>query len=309
MTTPPGTVSVVIPTKDRCALTLEAIASAVAAGGVDEVIVVDAGSTDGTQARVAALTAPVRLVQGSHRNAAAARNAGIREARGAYIGFLDSDDLMEPAKVASLRRVLDADPGVGLVHGRTVVVDGGGRPDAAATELHERQRRRAEAVGTGFAGLAEYCSLYTSATLMRRAALEDVGGYDEALDVYEDWDLYLRLSLRWQLVYADEVAARYRLWPGNVAWDRTARGTVAVARKQLAALPPLASGERRRAAYALQRRIAEASNVLVEPRATRSAATAALRCDPRRALGDSLLGGLVLRSFVPRSLRVRRRPG
>lgn len=309
MTALQGTVSVVIPTKDRCALTVEAIASVAAAGGADEILVVDAGSTDGTQASVGGLEAPVRLVEGSYPNAAAARNAGIREARSAYIGFLDSDDLMEPAKIASLRRVLDAEPDVGLVHGHTIVIDGDGWPDAAATETHELQFRRAEAVGTGYAGLAEYCAMYTSATLMRRAALEDVGGYDETLDVYEDWDLYLRLSLRWKLVYAADVAARYRLWPGNVSWDRTARGTVTVARKQLAALPPLPPRERRRAVYALQRRIAEASNVLVEPRATRRAAAAALCCDPGRALCDPLLRRPFLRSFVPRALLLRRRPG
>ena len=45
--------------------------------------------------------------------------------------------------------------------------------------------------------------MYSSATLMRRDALETIGGFDDSLDIYEDWDLYLRLSLVGELRYVD----------------------------------------------------------------------------------------------------------
>ena len=54
-------------------------------------------------------------------------------------------------------------------------------------------------IGTSYAALAFFCAMFTSATLIRKAAFESVGGYDESLDAYEDWDLYLRLSLKWRL--------------------------------------------------------------------------------------------------------------
>ncbi|HEY8646561.1 MAG TPA: glycosyltransferase, partial [Gaiellaceae bacterium] len=290
-------ITVVIPTKNRGSLLEAAVRSAVEAGAAD-IVVADGGSTDGSIERVAEL-AGVRILDGSFANAAATRNAGVAAARGEHIAFLDSDDEMTPAKLTTLVDALESDDRVGLVHGRTIVIDEHGAEQPAATEGHARDFARAERLGTGYPQLTAFCAMYTSATVVRRSAFEAIGGYDESLAVYEDWDLYLRLSLDWKLVYRTPVAARYRLWPGNVSWDRTAAAIVEVAEKHLRNPPPLPPAERRAATFAFQRRIAEASHVLVRGEATRRATFAALRASPVRALGDRRLAGLVARSLLP----------
>ncbi len=88
----PG-VSAVVPTYNRATLVERAVRSVLAQTcPPDEIIVVDDGSTDDTRERVTALGESIRFVQTPHVGAAGARNAGVREARGAWVAFLDSDD-------------------------------------------------------------------------------------------------------------------------------------------------------------------------------------------------------------------------
>lgn len=128
--------SVVVPTYDRADSVARTLRSVFRQSWADfEVIVVDDGSTDDTLAALAALDDP-RLVVATQPNAgpAAARNRGMRMARGAHVAFLDSDDLWYPGFLASVATLLDADPDV-LVYGRIVVDRGVGRcwikPDRA----------------------------------------------------------------------------------------------------------------------------------------------------------------------------------
>ena len=92
-------VSVVIPTFNRARYLPDALDS-VARQGVEgiETIVVDDGSTDETEAVVAAYGSAVRYVRQPHHGAAAARNTGVALATGRFISFLDSDDIWMPAK-------------------------------------------------------------------------------------------------------------------------------------------------------------------------------------------------------------------
>jgi hypothetical protein len=141
--------------------------------------------------------------------------------------------------------------------------------------------------------------MYTSATLMRREALDRIGGFDESLDTYEDWDLYLRLSLEWRLEYVDIPATRYRIWSGNVAWDRTASGVCQVAEKHLADSLSAPEDMRQQAEWGLLRRLASSRYTLVELRAARKAAWAAFRADPSRTLADPDLRRVLVRSWLP----------
>jgi GT2 family glycosyltransferase len=202
---------------------------------------------------------------------------------------------------------MDDDRATALVHGTVEVIDGTGRRSAMEEERIAEQRRKAMDIGTTYAALASFCSMYTSATLMRREAFDEVGGYDEALDVYEDWDLYLRLSAVGTLTYFDAPAARYRVWEGNVSWDRTARGIVEVARKHLRGLSP-DGVDARDAAFGFQTRMAASHYTLLEVREARKAALAALRLHPGQALASRDVRRSLTRWVLPRSILQHRRP-
>lgn len=107
----PLAVSAVIPTYNRAHLLPRSIGSALAAlGPGDEVIVVDDGSTDGTDELVASYGDPVRLVRGEHGGAGAARNLGYAAAAGPLVAFLDSDDEWFPDKIELQRALFEAWP-------------------------------------------------------------------------------------------------------------------------------------------------------------------------------------------------------
>ena len=181
-------VSVVIPTRDRCRLLFaHALPSALEQEDVDlEVVVVDDGSEDGTWARLAAVADPrVRVVrQQPSRGTAAARNAGIDTARGEWIAFLDDDDLWSPRK---LRTQLDAVGSAGWVYAGAIVVDETLAPTdtlplVEPADLAGSLRHGNVLVGGG------------SSVVVRRELLSEVGRFDEALPLGQDWDLWLRLA-------------------------------------------------------------------------------------------------------------------
>ncbi len=192
-------VSVVIPTRDRWhLLSRHALPSALGQEGVTvEVIVVDDGSTDGTADRVVALDDPrVRLVRdGGSRGPAAARNAGVAEARAEWVAFLDDDDLWAPEKLAlQIGALGDADwgyTGAVVVDESLVPIDE--LPVASPVGLAERLRHGNILAGGG------------SAVVVRRAVLRELGGFDESLFYVEDWDLWRRLAEHGTAAVREEV--------------------------------------------------------------------------------------------------------
>jgi glycosyltransferase involved in cell wall biosynthesis len=106
--------TVVIPTYNRAGFIVETINSVLAQTDSDfEVVVVDDGSTDDTQdvvARAFGKVDQVRYVRQANAERGAARNRGIREARGQYVVFLDSDDLMRPDHLSTLREIITERP-------------------------------------------------------------------------------------------------------------------------------------------------------------------------------------------------------
>src|SRR5438045_2859412 len=107
------TISVIIPTYNRASLVPRAVASALAnVGPGDEVIVVDDGSADGTREALAPYLDRIRLLEGRHAGAGAARNFGIAAARGDIVAFLDSDDEWRPHKLTMQRALFEARPDV-----------------------------------------------------------------------------------------------------------------------------------------------------------------------------------------------------
>jgi Glycosyl transferase family 2 len=181
------TVSVILPTYQRRELVQRAVASVLAQTYRDfELIVVDDGSTDGTGEALAPLGDAIRYTWQPNRGPAAARNAGLRLARGSIVAFLDSDDRWLPDHLETVVAMLEGHPEVVLAS-TCVGYHVGGRQDV-------RQARVVDALSTMLSTLG--LAGYTSGIAVRRKTLVDVGGFDERLAVAEDHHLWLRLAGR-----------------------------------------------------------------------------------------------------------------
>ncbi len=182
-------VSVVIPVHDRREATLAAIDSIAAqAFGDHEVIVVDDGSTDGTADAVRAERPGVRVLRlPENRGPAAARNAGTAVALGDLVLLLDPGDALVPEALARHVAALDADPGAVLSCSRV-------RPEGARCTVLPDEPPPAE-LGALLVQLLEgRFPAVLSSCVIRRAALEAIGGSDERLATTAGTDLLLRLA-------------------------------------------------------------------------------------------------------------------
>jgi len=202
-------ISCVIPTKNRPEMTCRAIASVLAQDSpVHEIIVVDDGSTDNTAALVAACFPEVRLLKRTDLGPGLARNAGVAEACGEVVMFLDSDDVWLPGHVASLGRTLAR--GFSVAYGVTKNFDqvGGGEFFIPEPGLALE--------GQCLTALARWCFLLPSAMAVETEAFAAVGGFG-AGELGEDWSFFLRLARRFPFGFCgDEPITRRYLHAGSL---------------------------------------------------------------------------------------------
>jgi O-antigen biosynthesis protein len=186
-------VSVVIPTFDRAHLLPRAVQSVLAQSYSNlEVIIVDDGSTDATAETVGAIADPrVRYARHErNRGAAAARNTGIRESRGEFVAFLDSDDEWLPHKIASQMeafRLSDLTDVGAVICGFTRVAEDGSHTDVVSYlrgNIFDEVLPYRGAQGIG------------SALLVSRAVIDAGIVFDERLPALEDRDLFLQVTRR-----------------------------------------------------------------------------------------------------------------
>ncbi|MBI4572082.1 MAG: glycosyltransferase family 2 protein [candidate division NC10 bacterium] len=227
-------VSVIIPTHNRAALVREAIESALnQTYPAREVIVVDDGSTDETPEVLARYGDAIRTVRTANRGCAAARNAGVGVARGQYLAFVDSDDAAPPDRLSLQVPVLDAHPDVGIVYGNSIAFG----PDLPGEQVHHPVRPDPD--GSVAEGIFFTTRIGFDSVLLRRAAVEQAGGFDESLRHNEDTDLLLRVALDWKAVCLDVPTGRHRWHAGRKSWDEVAlrRAVLASTERVLAARP------------------------------------------------------------------------
>jgi glycosyltransferase involved in cell wall biosynthesis len=211
----PVRVSVVIPTYNRLAYLMEALRSVFVQTFSDyEVIVVDDGSTDGTEAALGAYADRIRYLHQENQGAAAARNLGIGRARGEWIAFLDSDDMWEPEALERLTRATEEHPEAGLITSWGRVVDADGRP----TDRIVGKR----SPGPFFTpeSFLEKDSGGVLTPMVRRHLLARAGGYDESLRTAHDCDLWLRLSFLTPMVAVSEPLLLRRVHDENASGDQ-----------------------------------------------------------------------------------------
>jgi glycosyltransferase involved in cell wall biosynthesis len=182
-------VSVIIPTFNRRELVCEAVASVLGQrGATADVIVVDDGSDDGTAAALDAFSSRIHYVHQPTRGVSAARNHGVRLASGAWLAFLDSDDLWQPDKLARQIAYHESNPGLRASQTGEIWMRNGVRVNPC------RHHRKPD--GDIFASSVARCVVSPSAVMLHRDVFEALGGFDEELPVCEDYDLWLRLGWR-----------------------------------------------------------------------------------------------------------------
>lgn len=175
------TISVVIPCFNGGADLPETLASLEAQTIQDfEIILVDDGSTDApTLAVLAALPKHIRVIRQDNLGLPAARNRGMRQARGRYLLPLDCDDMLEPTFLAETLGALSAHPQIAFAFAQMRLTG----------ELRGTTRKAYNPFVQLFLNQLPYC------LLLRKEAWERLGGYDESLrSGYEDWEFNIRLS-------------------------------------------------------------------------------------------------------------------
>lgn len=174
-----------------------------------ELVIVDDGSTDGTASRLAKLGEPrLRVCRfETSRGQAEARNAGISEARGHWVAFLDDDDVWSPRKLRTqLDRAVEVD--ASFVYSSVVILSERGRvkgvePAPDSDEISQLLLRR------------NVLSAGSSTVLACTEIVRRVGGFDPRLNELADWDLWLRLSSMAKAVACPEVLVGYVVHPEN----------------------------------------------------------------------------------------------
>ena len=219
-------VSVVIPAFNGERLIGRTIESALAQTYSNvEIIVVDDGSTDATQEVVRRFGDRVRYLRQPNQGGAAARNQGISAARGDWVAFLDQDDLWLPEKLERQAAVFLEEPSTVVCFTRWSHIDDQGKPmthgsTAERDRLLDSVSRQAKPLGRGAVllpekpfteALVKRCLVNScSGVIARKSVLMEVGGFDAGLRGPDDWDLWMRLAVRYSFAYIPEALYQYR---------------------------------------------------------------------------------------------------
>lgn len=228
-------VSAVIASRDYGQYLTRAIESALDQEGCHvEVIVVDDGSMDTTPEVAARFSGRIHYLRTEGIGAAAARNLGWRTASDEIVCFLDADDYWLPDKVSTELRSLSSNSNCGLVYCDTWRISS----DDHRIDLWSDHSP--PIAGRIFLAQMESNRLQTSTVMVTKAVLEEMGGFDESLEAWEDIDLWNRIARRYEFVYVARPLACYRLHGGGLSSRplSMAQGELRTVEKILSTLNP-----------------------------------------------------------------------
>ena len=209
----PPLVSIILPVRNAAATVEEAVDSVLVQTLRDfELIAVDDRSTDGSgdKLRRAAERDPrVRIVPGAGAGLTAALNAAVREARGRYVARQDADDRSMPSRLETQVNALDRHPTLCALGTAAMTIDDAGDAIGRFPTAH--------GVAAVRKGLRSASATPCHGSMMiRQDALAAVGGYRTAFATSQDFDLWLRLSERWDIDNLEEPLYHWRLSSGSV---------------------------------------------------------------------------------------------
>lgn len=205
--------SVIIPLYNKAPYVTKAIGSVLAQTFTNyELVIVDDGSQDDSfDVALKAIEGKTHCHIYHQQNAGVsmARNNGVAFSRGDYLCFLDADDWWDPAFLEEMSRLIDEYPDAGVYGTNYIIVD----------ETKHKTRAALVGVEDGFEkGYINYCQVYaktlymplTSITVaIPRPVFQRVGGYTQQLKMGEDFDLWIRIYLKYRVVFLNKPLAYY----------------------------------------------------------------------------------------------------
>jgi glycosyltransferase involved in cell wall biosynthesis len=208
-------VSVIIPAYHKPEYLLDAVKSALEQDYPEkEVVVVNDGSPHDLEDALKPYLDRIVYLAQENKGVSAGRNLGIRASRGTYLAFLDSDDVLLPGSVKARATYLDGHPDTGLVCGDGIMFQGDkvvGLRSVLWNKPRQPENFRWETV--------DY-NPNTSTTMVRRECFKKVELFEESIRAAEDWLMWVRLSLHYDMAYLPVPLVRYRRHEDNISKDR-----------------------------------------------------------------------------------------
>lgn len=221
-------VSMIIPTYNRANLLCRAIQSALNQTYENfEIIIIDDGSNDNTSDVVEKYQKQderIRYIRcEKNKGGSAARNKGIKAAKGEYLAFLDDDDEWLPEKIEKqMIKFKNVSNDVGLIYsGFSCISESSGK---IVTEINPILR------GNVYHNLLENCILGSPTPLIRKICFRKAGLFDETLPSCQDWDMWIRISEYYKFDFVSGVLAKHHVHGDQISIDLNAK---IVARKKL----------------------------------------------------------------------------
>jgi glycosyltransferase involved in cell wall biosynthesis len=206
-------ISVIIPAYNSANFLIETLESALAQTWPNkEIIVVNDGSTDETDELLKAYRERICYIFQENGGLGAARNSGLRAAKGELVAFLDADDLWLPEFLETQARFLIQNPNVGVVYSWWDFIDPGG--------AKLPQEGRFTETGNLLRHLVLSNRFAVMSALIRMKCVEAVGGFDADRLISEDWDFWVRVA-QTDCVFGltPRVLSQYRMHGTNMSWN------------------------------------------------------------------------------------------
>ena len=205
-------VSIITPVYNGERYLSEAIDSALAQTYQNfELLIVNDGSTDNSAAIIKPFINDSRVIYIEQKNAgvAAARNTAIKQASGKYIGFLDQDDLWLNTKLEVQVATLEQDANIALVHSRQDFIDSQGNKIDYDWVTG--------GAGFCFEDMFKKNRIAVLTVLIRKTIFDEMGLFNEHLSGTDDYDMWLRVTLKYPIQYIDRALAFYRFHDSNIS--------------------------------------------------------------------------------------------
>lgn len=190
-------IALIIPTFNRAAKLRQALLSVKNQTlPTDEIIIVDDGSTDDSETLVKSEFSKVTYIYQENKGVSAARNLGIQNSTRPWIAFLDSDDQWLPQKLKKQMEAINRNPEILVCHTDEIWIRNGKRVN--------QTKKHGKSGGWIFSQCLPLCAMSPSSIVIHRSVFENVGLFDETLPACEDYDLWLRITSRYPVLFINQ---------------------------------------------------------------------------------------------------------